>query len=364
MDYTAAELGTWSMNRLSSLVYCIAMRTMFLLPVILPFFLASQATQPDLSVVFLHDEDGRPMRGAYATPIAAQAWLGTKRAPAWTVEMHFTVSKDYPYSEREIGTHKYWALSPDTVREGRREHLRFSILNGYCMDQFLLVVRGGDTMRIDMPNDPTNRGHLVHRMVARGGSLAAPEVMRFMPGRFNFVNLAEDPSYHEVEERIAQGLIRDAGKRTKRNAPSVPEPVPRQPKPKLNSEPAELVEARRPATSSGRTRTKLVAMRGDTAVLILSGRVTLDGGCSNNQPMMALEFRGKEAWEELIPMPSVHLDRGLPVVEWRKHVLRIPLGEWMRRHGPQSMALIPGSYRLRFRSADGTDRHMDPFKLK
>ncbi|MEX1131716.1 MAG: hypothetical protein WEC15_00690, partial [Flavobacteriales bacterium] len=302
--------------------------------------LAAQAIQPDLAVVFVDDSVGRPMPGAYATPIAAQAWLGTRRAPAWTVEMHFTVSKQYPYGDHEIGTHKSWPLSPDTVRAGRQRHLRFSILDCFCVDQYLVVISDGDKMRVDIPSGDTDRGHLVHGMVARSGAIPSPEVIRFMPGRFNFVNLAEDPSYHEVEDRIAQRLIRNAGKRTKRKAPSVPEPVTREPKRKLNSEPAELVEARGPAKSSGRTRTKLVAMRGDTAVLILTGRVTLDGGCSNNLPMMALEFRGKDAWEELIPMPSVQMDRGLPVVEWRKHELRIPLGEWMRRHGPQSMPLL------------------------
>jgi len=326
--------------------------------------LSAQATQPDLAVVFVHDAKGRPMPGTYATPIAAQAWLSTKRAPAWTVEMHFNVSKDYPYSAHEIGTHKSWPLSGDTVRDGRREYLRFSVLNGYCVDQYLLVIRGGDTMRIDMPNDHTNRGHLVHRMAARGGLLAAPEVIRFMPGRFNFVNLAEDPSYREKEERIAQALIRDERERAKRNAPSGPEPAPRTPKRKRNSDPKELAEERGPAKSIGRTKAKLVTMRGDTAVLRLSGAVLLDGGCSSNQPLMALERRGKDGWTELVPIPSVQMDCGLPVVEWRKHELRIPLGEWMRRHGPSGQAMLPGRYRSRFSFADGAVRWTKAFRLK
>jgi hypothetical protein len=335
-----------------------------LLPAYLLLPLSVQATQPDLSVVFVHDAKGHPMPGAYATPIAAQAWLSTKRAPAWTVEMHFTVSKDYPYSEHEIGTHKFWPLSGDTVRDGRREHLRFGILNGYCVDQYLLVIRGGDTMRIDMPDDPTNRGHLVHRMAARGGSLAAPEVIRFMPGRFNFVDLAEDPSYRELEERIAQGLIRDERKRAERNASSGPEPAPREPKRKQDAEVPPLTNEPVPSNSPKQAKAKLVILRGDTAVLRLSGEVLLDGGCSSNQPMMALEKRGKDGWTELVPMPSVQMDCGLPVVEWRKHELRIPMGEWKRRHGPSGRAVLPGRYRLRFSSMDGSDLYTKPFKLK
>lgn len=63
-------------------------------------------------------------------------------------------------------------------------------------------------------------------------------------------------------------------------------------------------------------------------------------------------------------MPLVQMDCGPPVVERRRHELRIPLGAWMRRHGQQSMAILPGIYRMRFRSADGADQHTKTFKLK
>ncbi len=201
------------------------MRIITLLLCSLPFRVFAQPGISELLVVFVHDTDGRPMTGTYAMPVAAQAWLSKPSAPAWSVEMHFTVSKEYPYSPHEIGTHKFWPLSPDTVHAGRREHLRFSILDCFCTDQYLLVIQGDDTMRVDMPNDPTTRGHLVHRMVARGGGAAAPEVMRFAPGRFNFVVLAENVRYKEVEERIAASLLRDARKRAKRIVPTRQKPA-------------------------------------------------------------------------------------------------------------------------------------------
>lgn len=90
------------------------------------------------------------MRGAYAPSFTAQQWLGTKRRPAWTVELHFTVSADYPYAPHEVGTHQWWPLTPDTVRMGGRRHLRFHVIDCWCERKYLLVRRGQETMRIDL----------------------------------------------------------------------------------------------------------------------------------------------------------------------------------------------------------------------
>jgi hypothetical protein len=340
------------------------MRTLLLIfPTLLGSLLAN-ATRPDLAVVFVHDLDGHPMQGAYASPIAAQTWLSTKAHAAWTVEMHFTVSKDYPYGEHEIGTHKSWPLTADTICDGRRKHLRFDILDCFCDDQYLLVIKGGDTMRIDMPNDVNNRGHLVHRMVARGGLLAAPEVVRFVPGRFNFVALAEDARYHEVEARIAERLLRDARKRSKRVASSGPMPVPKELRQKMEPEVSQRAEKAVRAKSKSMKKPDLKAIRGDTIVLRISGSVMLDGGCASTIPMMALEMRGNGGWKELIPMPEVQMDCGLSVIHWQEHELHIPVVEWIKMHGPVGMAILPGRYRLRFRGGDGTDQHTKAFRLK
>jgi hypothetical protein len=192
------------------------MRVLLLPLILLSGASSAQPPRPEFSVVFVHDTAGSPMPGAYATPVAAQAWRSTYKAPAWTVEMHFTVSKDYPYGAHEIGTHKSWPLSADTVRDGRREHLRFSILDGWCEDQYLLVIRGGDTMRVDMPNDATVRGHMGVLQVSRSGAVPSPEVLRFMPGHFSFVALAQDARVHAQEQRIADRLVHHARRRGKR----------------------------------------------------------------------------------------------------------------------------------------------------
>lgn len=306
------------------------------------------AQQPDLSVVFVSDLYGNAMSGAYATPIAAQAWLSKPKAPAWTVEMHFTVSEDFPNSPHEIGTHKMWTLNADPVRDGRRRHLRFNIIDCWCRDQYLLVIQAGDTMRVDMPNDVNTRGHLVHNRVARSGLVPSPEVMRFRPGHFRFVALAQDSRMHEVEQRIAQNLIRESKKRDAVSTRKI-EHV---------GGPTEAMQVR--DRTSATCEVKLVELRGDVAVLRFWGNVMLTGACGGIMPLMAMEVMGNSGWEELVPMQEEQLDCGPSSEEANGHELHIPLVEWMQAHGRSAM---PGRYRLRFRFADGAVRWTKAFTL-
>lgn len=192
------------------------MRILLLPLILLSGASSAQAPRLEFSVVFVHDATGYPMPGAYANPIAAQDWLSKPNAPAWTVQRHFTVGEEYPYSPHEIGTHEMWTLIADTVGERRQRHLRFSITDCYCRDQYLLVIQAGDSMRVDMPNDPTVRGHLGLLQVHRSGAVPSPEVIRFRPGRYSFVTLAQDARMHEVEQRIADRLVRQARRRGER----------------------------------------------------------------------------------------------------------------------------------------------------
>ncbi len=321
-------------------------------PLVLLFLLHAPgltAQQPDLSIVFLSDLDGSPMPGAYANPIAAQAWLSKANAPAWTVQMHFTVGEDYPYSPHEIGTHKMWTLNADTVRDGRRHHLRFNIIDCWCRDHYLLVIQAGDTMRVDMPYDDNTRGHLVHNRVARSGLVPSPEVIRFRPGLYRFEALAQDSRMHEVEQRIARTLMHDA---KKREAASVR-------KTERIGGPTEAMQVReRPSATR---EVKLVELRGDTAVLRFWGNVMLTGACGGIMPLMAMEVVRNNGWEELVPMPEHQLDCGPPSEEAHGHELQIPLVEWMQAHGRSAM---PGRYRLRFRFADGAVRWTKAFTLE
>lgn len=300
---------------------------------------------PDLSVVFV-EADGRPLRGAYAHPVAAQAWLSGPGAPAWTVEMHFTVSDDYPYSPYEIGKHQGWPLQPDTVRDGRTRHLRFRVLDGYCTDQFVLVIRGGDTMRVDMPNDRTVRGHLHMFTVKRSGNVPSPEVIRFRPGRYSFVALAQESEVHALELRLAVRLVREADKAGRRGSAR---------------DPVRAVAEDVPSRPVVMRKVELEALHGDTAVLRFWGNVMLTGACGGIMPLMAMEVVGRDGWEDHVPMPEVQMDCGPLSEEANGHELRIPLVEWMQAHG---RAALPGRYRLRFRFADGAVRHTRAFVLE
>lgn len=131
--------------------------------------------------------------------------------------MHFTLSEDHPYSPHEIGRHQSWPLTPDTVREGRHRHLRFSSLECWCRDQHLLVIQGADTMRVDMPDDPTVKRHMELLQVRRSGAVPSPELVVFRPGHFNYVFLAQKAELHTLEQRIADKLVKQARRVTREN---------------------------------------------------------------------------------------------------------------------------------------------------
>lgn len=138
-------------------------------------FLPSELfAQPDRSIIIVRDERGRRMRGAYADTFSAQQWLGTTHRPAWTVELHFTVSAEYPYSAHEIGTHQSWPLTPDTVRIGGRRHLRFRVIDCWCERKYLLVRRGKEMMRVDLD------GNAASPSVETGSE--RPDPIVFQPG--------------------------------------------------------------------------------------------------------------------------------------------------------------------------------------
>ena len=330
-------------------------------PLVLLFLLHAPgltAQQPDLSIVFLSDLDGSPMPGAYANPIAAQAWLSKANAPAWTVQMHFTVGEDYPYSPHEIGTHKMWTLNADTVRDGRRHHLRFNIIDCWCRDHYLLVIQAGDTMRVDMPKDASTRGHLVHHMVRRSGAVPSPEVIRFRPGRFSYVAMAQEGELHEVEQRIANRLMKDAGKEPLvRVVPTLPMPAPPIARTPQQEQP------QMPAPHGGSIR--LVEQRGDTLVLRVTGEVMLDGACASNTPVMAVEVNvTHDNWLQLASTTDVQMDCGLSTTVWKDHELHIPVVAWMQRHGREGLAVMPGRYRMGIRFADGAVRWTKAFTLQ
>jgi hypothetical protein len=209
-----------------------------------------------------------------------------------------------------------------------------------------------------MPDDATTRGLLLHDLVRRSGAVPSPEVIRFRPGRFSYVALAQEGALQEVEQRIADRLVKDAGKATNvRVAPWLP--MSAQP---IATAPHEE-QPQVPAPHGGIMR--LVERRGDTLVLRVTGAVMLDGGCTSNSPMMAVEVNvSHDNWLQLASTMDVQMDCGRPTMEWKDHELRIPVVEWTQRHGPQGLAVMPGRYRLGVRFADGSLHWTKAFTLE
>ncbi|MBL7981301.1 MAG: hypothetical protein JNL52_05765 [Flavobacteriales bacterium] len=334
------------------------MRPSFLLFLFLLCMCSSALAGVDLSVVVVRDVVGRPMSGAYASTVAEQAWRSRPGKPAWTVEMHFTVSKDYPYSTYEIGRHQSWPLSPDTVRVGRQRHLRFTVLDCWCVDQYLLVMQDGESMRVDMPNDENTRDQMVQQMARRSGTVPSPVVIRFRPGRFSYMALAQESELQDVEQRIADRLVKDARKEPMvRAAPSLPMPA------RTIAAAPQEERSQVPAQHSGSIR--LVEQRGDTLVLRVTGEVMLDGGCASNRPMMAVEVNvTHDNWLQLASTMDAQMDCGLSTTAWKDHELRITVVEWMQRHGREGLAVMPGRYRMGVRFADGAVQWTKAFTLR
>lgn len=349
------------------------MRVFALLPALLPLLLTAQPGLPDLTMVFVRDEAGHAQRGAYANTVAEQEWTGTRRRPAWTVELHFTVNTDYPYSPHEVGTHQFWPLGPDTVRDGRREHLRFHLSDCWCVDQYLRVVQGAEVMRIDLPNAPAERWTLVQHVMARSGYSASPEVIRFRPGRFTYVELMNDADFDALEARLAEQL-----KRTDEEAyqqqlaeqeeyyrnlpPSAPPTAPYIPPPPMTEEQWAAELARQP----GLPKVELVYVNGDTVQLSITGRVMLDGGCASGMPLFGVESLTDIGWVYRFPFDLTQMDCGMPWADWTDQLVKVPPLRWYAAaHQPEGKReLWPGRYRLVFVGGNGKEVRTQPFTLE
>ncbi len=178
----------------------------------------ARAQPPELSVVFVNDADGTPMIGPYVGNTHLQRTFRKPHRMPWTVQQHFTVSADYPYSTHEVGGHKSWLLSPDTITWRRKHYLRARILDCWCIDQYLLVIKGEDTMRIDVPGPGDLRSAFVDGVVRRSGLVSSPEVVRFRPGRFTFAQVANNEHYSMLEMLLAEQLVLDRSPRTQRTS--------------------------------------------------------------------------------------------------------------------------------------------------
>ena len=334
------------MNGKERHVYRKAMRVFALLPALLPLLLTARPGLPDLTMVFVRDEAGHAQRGAYAATVAEQEWTGTRRRPSWTVELHFTVSSDYPYSQHEVGRHQFWPLTGEAVWDGQHEHLRFSVLDCWCVDQYLLVLQEGELMRIDLPDAGADRLALKQRILARSGEVASPEVLRFRPGRFSFEALADDSLYDAMEQAIADRLLAARQRDVE----------------------AALLVAPRSVTAQGPGGLRKVSVDSvgaDEVRLRVTGAVMLDGSCAAERPMMSVERRTASGWVLLRPFPSAQMDCGLPWRVFVDELLIVPLQQGHDGGSPgQAHRLPAGRYRIVLLGSDGSHTRTKAFRLR
>jgi len=164
---------------------------------------AQPPPQPELCFVVVENERGRPMRGDLADSYMMKELWENAGEPTWMTRVQFTISDTYPYGPEKPGDLKQWTLNGLPLRLGLRTHLLLTMIDCYCTDAFVEVVRGTERMRVDLSVDPLERWALLQRMQRRCTEHASPEVFRFRPGRFTYAELADDPAFDRLEARLA-----------------------------------------------------------------------------------------------------------------------------------------------------------------
>ncbi len=325
--------------------------------------LLAQPGAPELSFTLVRDAKGRPMQGPYAENAMMREALCKPRKEPWTVEIHFTIAKNYPYAPEQAGKHEQWVLAATPMKDGRTERLRFGILDCWCDGLFVLVIQGQQSMRIDLPDPSAERWALVEHVMKRSGDFASPEVIRFRPGRFTYSELMNDPAFEELEMRLAgklkaeraaayqQQLAAQEDHYHNLSPPPPPAPPARVPlSPEQQAAAIELEIAQRPGLRS----VNIARVNADTVWVSITGRVMLDGGCASGMPLFGVEMRTDTGWVERIPFELSQMDYGMPWADWDGHDVMIPpLKWWVGANSPADRReLTSGTYRLRFVGAD------------
>lgn len=334
--------------------------------------LLAQPGAPDLSFTVVRDTKGRPMRGPYAENAMMREALRKPHVEPWTVEIHFTLSKDYPYAPEQAGKHEQWVLTATPLQDGRTQRLWFSILDCWCTDLFVLIMQGQESMRIDLPDASPERWALVQHVMQRSGDLPSPEVIRFRPGRFTYAELMNDPVFDELEARLADRLNEAANTSYQKQLadleeyycthPPTPAPAPAPPTPPaLTQEQWEAEMAKQP----GLQQVEVDRMNADTVWVRITGRVMLDGGCASGMPLFGVEMLTDTGWVERIPFDLTQMDCGMPWADWDQHVVMLPpLRWWVGAHQPEGRKeLLPGTYRLMFVGGNAKNVRTDAFSI-
>ncbi|HMQ76519.1 MAG TPA: hypothetical protein PKE21_10160 [Flavobacteriales bacterium] len=236
----------------------------------------------------------------------------------------------------------------------------------------ILVIAGGDTMRIDLPDDMRP---LIDRAWTRWPE-PSPDVMRFKPGRRWDVNTC----INEVQAGVAthQFILNRLKQEANWVEPpaQIPPPGIRPPEPRRPIEPIAIPEPERPATPKEweafwaeqppLKKVEVERTNADTVWLRISGRVMLNGGCGSGMPLFNIEMRTDTGWVDRIHFEWIQMDCGMPWGDWEGHVVMLPpLRWWVGANSPAATKeLMPGTYRIVLKGGNMQEVRSPSFKLR
>jgi hypothetical protein len=249
--------------------------------------------------------------------------------------------------------------------------LKFSPPEQICTEVYVRAVSGQDTMRIDLPTDPTA---LVQRALKRWDR-DSPEVIRFKRGRYVLVDLIGSAWATSAANMLADRLIAedDASYRKqlaelevwyKEHPPAPPPPAPMPPPPLMTQERFDSIAAT--WGSLEKVELEQHAWHLDSIVYVrFTGTITLTGGCASAMPMFGIEQQEKGEWVERMPMQEAQMDCGMPRATWKDQRVGFDLKWWTHTQSREGRGeLLPGTYRMVFKGGNLKEVRTEAFQLQ
>lgn len=298
--------------------------------------------------------------------------LAEDRAALGPLEREVMVVQHYRERVHYVGVDGSWLKDEKVTllqggplfRDSTQHWVVYHPIEGMA-ESFLVITAGTDTMRIDLPEDPSA---MIDRAWSRGHR-DTPEVIRFRKGHYAVEEAIMDPwaAHTLAKRRIAEDEAAHrkdlaALEEYYRNLPpSAPPAAPYTPAQPMTEQDWVVYWAQQPPLKEAR----LDRVSSDTVWVRFTGRVMLNGGCGSGMPLIGLEMRTDTGWVERIPFEMVQMDCGLPWADWEDHLVMMPpLRWWVGANSPEGKReLLPGRYRCFFIGGNNERMYTAPFML-
>ncbi len=338
------------MNACTIFVYHTAMRAV-LLPLLFPAGLCAQPQPPSFHFALAEDHDAlRPL------------------------EREVNVVQHYRERVPYVGFSGSW-LKPEAtlvLRSGplfrdTTERWRWFRPREGMAESHLIISSGPDTMRIELPENPT----LLTQQAQKRADRDTPEVIRFRKGTYIIERLMVDPWAVRAADHIGTRLKEEDQREYERTMAEQlawqkahPRALPLTPA-KPPQPPTTEVIMREIASRPGLKRISVSRVNADTVWVQVTGRVMLDGGCASGMPFFGIELLTDSGWVERHAMNDSQMDCGMPWADWEDHeVMLPPLRWWVAANSPtERKVLAPGTYRMVLMGANMELLRTESFEL-